>query len=269
MVCSDVHLIRRLELLRQFGRILGKRNLGIRFVRFPGRRLFVRDHLPPHRSLLGCKRLRELHSPGPSAVIELGSDRVHVFVGADALSELSFGDPEPHVELRRLAPVASEGFREGYVGDCLTFPVAMSRYLRAGAGVKGVLFRDGRVLLLHRRDDLILVPGLWDLPGGGVEVGADLEETLVREVREETGFVVTVGRPILAWVHSTRTTRGRKVTSIIVCYECRTRARGRPRLDPEEHTEFAWVGGTELGDYPLPPNYLDAILRVFGRNGSS
>ena len=144
-------------------------------------------------------------------------------------------------------------------------PVAMPRYLRAGAGVKGVLFREGRVLLLHRRDDLILVPGLWDLPGGGVEVGAGPEETLVREVREETGFVVTVGWPILAWVHSARTTRGRKLTSVIVCYECQTRARGRPRLDTEEHSEFAWVRFEELAMYPLPFNYLKAIRKAFVR----
>lgn len=131
--------------------------------------------------------------------------------------------------------------------------------------MKGVLFRDGRVLLLHRRDDLVLVPGLWDLPGGGVEVGADLEETLVREFGEETGFVVTVGRPILAWVRSARTTRGRKLTSVIVCYECHTRARGRPRLDAEEHTEFAWVDRAQLANYPMPPRWSEAILRAFGR----
>lgn len=141
----------------------------------------------------------------------------------------------------------------------------MPRYLRAEAGVKGVIFRNGRVLLLHRRDDLALVPGLWDLPGGGVEVGASLEGTLVREVREETGFAVTVGRPILAWIASARTTRGKRFSAVIVCYECRTRATGRPRLDAEEHTEFAWVRREELARYPLPPNQLKAIRKAIGR----
>ena len=141
----------------------------------------------------------------------------------------------------------------------------MTRYLRAGAGVKGVIFRNGRVLLLHRRDDLELVPGLWDLPGGGVETGESLEDTLVREVREETGFEVTVGPPIFAWVHSTRTTKGRKLTSIIVCYACHTRARGPPRLDPKEHTEFAWVGRDEVSEYSFPPNWSKAIKRAFGK----
>ena len=142
--------------------------------------------------------------------------------------------------------------------------IPMTRYLRAGAGVKGAIFRNGRILLLHRRDDLELVPGLWDLPGGGVEAGEGLEDTLIREVREETGFAVTVGPPISAWVHSTRTARGRRLTSIIVCYVCHTLAKGPPRLDPEEHTGFAWVGRKELAKYPLPPNWSGAIERAFG-----
>ena len=36
----------------------------------------------------------------------------------------------------------------------------------------------------------------WTLPGGGVEYGESMEEAVVREVREETGYDVVVGRPL-------------------------------------------------------------------------
>jgi 8-oxo-dGTP diphosphatase len=53
---------------------------------------------------------------------------------------------------------------------------------------------EGRVLMIRspRRD--------WEFPGGQVEEGEDLVTALQREMREETGMVVTVGK--LAGVYS-------------------------------------------------------------------
>lgn len=48
---------------------------------------------------------------------------------------------------------------------------------------------EHRVLLCHRRD-----MDMWNLPGGRVESGETPWEAVVREVREETGFEVTVQR---------------------------------------------------------------------------
>lgn len=45
----------------------------------------------------------------------------------------------------------------------------------------------GRVLMIHKTDN-----GLWALPGGGHEPGESIADTVVREVREETGYDVEV-----------------------------------------------------------------------------
>ena len=139
----------------------------------------------------------------------------------------------------------------------------MRRYLSAQVGVKGALFRDGRLLLLQRRDDLRFAPGLWDLPGGGVEVGAGLEGTLVREFREETGFNVRVGRILHAGIARSRSTSGTSLLSVIVYYACSTRARGAPQLDSEEHTRFAWVSRGSLAKFRLDPVQSVAIRKAF------
>ena len=60
----------------------------------------------------------------------------------------------------------------------------MVRYVRALVGVKAVLYRGGRILILRRLPRAPQYPGHWDLPGGGVEKGESLERALVREVRE-------------------------------------------------------------------------------------
>lgn len=61
-------------------------------------------------------------------------------------------------------------------------------------GVSVAVWRDGRVLLVKRGRPPN--EGLWALPGGRVEKGERLAEAARREVREETGLDVEVGRQI-------------------------------------------------------------------------
>jgi 8-oxo-dGTP diphosphatase len=52
--------------------------------------------------------------------------------------------------------------------------------------------QSGRLLLIRRRNEP--GAGLWSLPGGRVEPGETDEQAVIREVREETGLQVQVGR---------------------------------------------------------------------------
>jgi 8-oxo-dGTP diphosphatase len=58
----------------------------------------------------------------------------------------------------------------------------------------GAVISDGagRLLLILRGHE----PGrgLWSIPGGRIEPGETDEQALIREVREETGLIVTCGR---------------------------------------------------------------------------
>ncbi|OAB38314.1 NUDIX domain-containing protein [Paenibacillus glacialis] len=51
----------------------------------------------------------------------------------------------------------------------------------------GAIIKDdrGRILLQKRSDY-----GDWGLPGGGMEAGETIEETMIREVKEETGLEI-------------------------------------------------------------------------------
>jgi ADP-ribose pyrophosphatase YjhB (NUDIX family) len=57
-------------------------------------------------------------------------------------------------------------------------------------GVGGIIFQQGRVLLVRRGRE----PGLgqWSIPGGVVNTGETLKEAVVREVFEETHLEVEV-----------------------------------------------------------------------------
>ena len=51
--------------------------------------------------------------------------------------------------------------------------------------VRGIIIRDGKIAMMHS-----LRYNYYKLPGGGIEGKETLLETLIREVREESGLVV-------------------------------------------------------------------------------
>jgi len=60
-----------------------------------------------------------------------------------------------------------------------------------------LVLRDGpaeQEVLLTQLSDSTTRPGAWTLPGGGVDHGEDPGHAVLREVHEETGLEVTVGR---------------------------------------------------------------------------
>lgn len=54
------------------------------------------------------------------------------------------------------------------------------------AAASAIVTNDKGEILVHRRTD----NDLWALPGGGMELGESITDTIVREVQEETGLRV-------------------------------------------------------------------------------
>ena len=71
--------------------------------------------------------------------------------------------------------------------------LAWRLHARFGVGVTGIVRApDGQVLLLRHR--LWPAGNQWGFPSGFARRGEDFRQTVVREVREETGLSVQVGR---------------------------------------------------------------------------
>jgi 8-oxo-dGTP diphosphatase len=113
---------------------------------------------------------------------------------------------------------------------------------------------DGRVLLTRRRADQPM-PNLWELPGGKVEAGESPEEALAREIAEELGCAVAVGRIDDVVFH-----RYPEFDLLMLVYTCRLQ--GTPRA--VEVAALAWVPPSELGGYEVLPADVPLIRRLAG-----
>ena len=70
------------------------------------------------------------------------------------------------------------------------FVIDKKNYIENGTvgkrpSVRGIIVRGNTIAMMHS-----LKYDYYKLPGGGIEEGESLEETLIREVREESGLVV-------------------------------------------------------------------------------
>ena len=111
---------------------------------------------------------------------------------------------------------------------------------------------DGRVLLAKRPEGKQL-GGLWEFPGGKVEVGERPETALIRELKEELGIDVAESclAPLTFASHAYD-----DFHLLMPLFACR-RWDGIP--SPQEGQKLAWVRPQQLRDYPMPPADLPLI----------
>jgi len=131
--------------------------------------------------------------------------------------------------------------------------------LASRAVARAVIFRADRVLLLRRASDQRIAPDAWQCPAGKQEPGEPIEETLVREVREETGLVVRASVP-LGTTSTAVETDG--VPTTWTQFDFLAETSGAEVVLSDEHRDFRWVALTELERFAeLSPQVRTAICR--------
>jgi len=101
--------------------------------------------------------------------------------------------------------------------------------------VKGFVVKDERVLIVRRALNDAHKPGVWEPPGGRLELGENPFVGLKREVKEETGLDIEILNH-LDVKHFTRED-GQEITMLL--FLCR--ALNYDVKLTEEHIDFEWV----------------------------
>jgi 8-oxo-dGTP pyrophosphatase MutT (NUDIX family) len=126
-----------------------------------------------------------------------------------------------------------------------------------------ILDDDGRVFVQRRSPHRRLFPNCWDVVGGHLEPGETAEEAMRREVREETGWQVTIVLGSLGEVSYAGDDGRQRIEEDFL-----VRVDGdlsRPRLEEGRHTEFRWIEEGDLDvvvDSRAPGDLL--IRRLLG-----
>ncbi|MHB9146682.1 MAG: NUDIX hydrolase, partial [Symbiobacteriia bacterium] len=116
--------------------------------------------------------------------------------------------------------------------------------------VKGIVRRDGRILLLFNERE-------WELPGGKLEAGETPEECVSREVREEVGLDVGVSHIVDAWVYTITSAR-----SVVIITYCCDSSPGQGTMLSDEHKNLGWFTAAEVERLNMPEGYKRSIRSV-------
>ena len=122
---------------------------------------------------------------------------------------------------------------------------------------RAVVFRGDRVLLVRRSPDQRIAPGVWQCPAGKQEPGEAIEQTLARELHEETALDVLEATPL--GVTSTEfVTEGVPTTWHQHSYLV-TASEGNIVLS-SEHCDYRWVPLDKLDDFTELTEWVRAVI---------
>jgi len=132
-----------------------------------------------------------------------------------------------------------------------------STTLKKHVHVACALIERNGLVLAAQRSAVMNLPLKWEFPGGKLEAGESAAECLQRELVEEMGITIAVGRPLPLHTHSYDT-----FTVTLYPFVC---TMGSDTITLHEHAAMAWLPPDELhtldwaeADWPVLEAYVQS-----------
>ena len=125
-------------------------------------------------------------------------------------------------------------------------------------GVKAIIEKDGKILLIKRSGQYKDLSYTWDIPGGRINFGEEPIDGLRREIVEETGLELDTVKEIL---DASTVLKNEEKQIVRITYRCTVKD-GTTTLS-HEHTEMEWVLIEKLNKIELKDKLLKRTLEKF------
>ncbi|MFH1968479.1 MAG: NUDIX hydrolase [bacterium] len=122
-----------------------------------------------------------------------------------------------------------------------------------------IINQGGKILIIKRtvRKEKAY-PGLWDLPGGGVEEGETLQETAKREAMEEVSLEIKPVQDCFYVYHYE--------DKDLYVYGMISETNSASVTLSEAHTEFKWISKDEYKNFEYTLSVTATIEEFFNKN---
>lgn len=111
-------------------------------------------------------------------------------------------------------------------------------------------------ILICQRSAAMRMPMKWEFPGGKIELGESKADCLRREIQEELGIAIGIGRALTPVEHH--------YPDFSICLSPFVCTLESGTVRPTEHAQVIWVDATELPSYdwaeadvPIVMEYLN------------
>ncbi len=125
-------------------------------------------------------------------------------------------------------------------------------------GVGAVVICDGKILLEKRKNDP--GKGKWSIPGGLVELGEGVEQTVIREVKEETSLEVEKPEHIDIVDNIIRDQNG-EIEYHFVIIDYFVKLKGGTMKASSDAEELKWITFNEVEKYDLTKTFREFFQR--------
>ena len=119
----------------------------------------------------------------------------------------------------------------------------------------GLVFNKKGELLIDQRLESSSMGGMWEFPGGKKNSDEIIEKTIERELKEELGILVKVGKKLLSFEHMY--THKKLYFTVHIC----ELISGEPK--PLASQKLLWVFPDKLSNFPFPAANTKIISELF------